>query len=344
MPRVQRSKGTLTQSSCAGFSVRGAAGQPVKKRGQARNHRERLGDLSKCSGLPGRPPSSGSGSAPPSFPARTPWSSSHCRTRHAVAACSARTAAHEAPSPLCRTVYGAPHLAADAINFPYHLATDRAHVVMLWRAHRVPCGWGGAPPGAGRCRGGGRGRAPLRPELDDLFTCIEAHLRRDSRGRRSADAFIRPLDERSGFMAIARMVARDRINRVIEQIVAELQATLLTQGRAHAGTVLAGYTDHSQQAQPVTYGHFVLGHHDALESRRRPVGSGLWAGQPVPLGGAALAGTGFRSTESAWRASSGSTSSGAHRGRRGSRDFQLGSSPLLSPLPDRIFGPGSRKA
>jgi argininosuccinate lyase len=79
-----------------------------------------------------------------------------------------------------------------------------------------------------------------------------------------------------------------------------LQGALVALAEAHAGTLMPGYT-HTQRAQPVTLGHWLMGHFWALErdvdrwlaSRARasvcPLGSGALAGTAYPVDRAALA-------------------------------------------------------
>ena len=72
----------------------------------------------------------------------------------------------------------------------------------------------------------------------------------------------------------------------------DLQQALVAQAETHAATLLPGYT-HLQHAQPITFGHWLMGYFWALErdverwthSRERVAVS--------PLGGAALAGTAY---------------------------------------------------
>jgi argininosuccinate lyase len=132
---------------------------------------------------------------------------------------------------------------------------------------------------------------PSRPDLNDLFTCTEVHLL----GRLGDAVGGRLHTGRSRndlFMAIDRVAARDAINGAIEQIPA-LQDVLLERSREHADTVFPGYTHHSQQPQPVTFGHFPLGHHDALPRDVARLESAYERANLCQLGGAALAGTGF---------------------------------------------------
>ncbi|MGH2524627.1 MAG: argininosuccinate lyase, partial [Anaerolineales bacterium] len=80
----------------------------------------------------------------------------------------------------------------------------------------------------------------------------------------------------------------------------ELQRALLAQAEPHAETLMPGYT-HLQRAQPITFGHWLLGFFWALErdcerwaeSRERasvcPLGSGALAGTAYPIDRAALA-------------------------------------------------------
>jgi argininosuccinate lyase len=80
----------------------------------------------------------------------------------------------------------------------------------------------------------------------------------------------------------------------------DLQRALLDQAGAHAETLMPGYT-HLQRAQPITFGHWLMGFVWALErdidrwieSRARasvcPLGSGALAGTAYPIDRAALA-------------------------------------------------------
>ena len=79
--------------------------------------------------------------------------------------------------------------------------------------------------------------------------------------------------------------------RIIAHLRA-LQGALLMQAEAHAETLMPGYT-HLQRAQPITFGHWLLGHFWALERDR-----GRWSVSSArtsvcPLGAGALAGTAY---------------------------------------------------
>jgi argininosuccinate lyase len=236
------------------------------------------------------------------------------------------------PSPLMQEIYGAPHLAADTARFPYHIAAHRAHAVMLVECHIVAREDGAAILGAlDTLETTGVRALSLRPELNDLFTCTEAHLV-EALGEAVGGRLHTGRSRNDLFMAIERMVARDVINGVVEQIVA-LQATLLARAREHAATVFPGYTHHSQQAQPITFGHFLLGHHDALHRDVERLESAYARANRSPLGGAALAGTGFPIDRERLAALLGFDGLVEHTGDAcGSRDFQLEIAAALTIL------------
>jgi argininosuccinate lyase len=88
-----------------------------------------------------------------------------------------------------------------------------------------------------------------------------------------------------------RLYVRDTVDHLAEQIHG-LQLALARKAEAHAATVMPGFT-HLQTAQPVTFGHHCLAYVEMLardlgrfaDARRRL--------NELPLGAAALAGTGF---------------------------------------------------
>jgi argininosuccinate lyase len=235
-----------------------------------------------------------------------------------------------APHPLIQEAYGAPHIAADTANFPYHLAAHRAHVVMLLERKII-----GPSDGEAILRAlndlerVGVEAIPLPPELNDLFTCTEVHLLQvlgDAVGGRLHTGRSR----NDLFMAIARMAARDAIDRVIEEILG-LQRVLLRRSGEYASTIFPGYTHHSQQAQPVTFGHFLLGHHDALGRDLARLESAYARANLCPLGGAALAGTGFPIDRNRVAQLLGFDGLVEHTAdASGSRDFQLETAAALT--------------
>ncbi len=76
-----------------------------------------------------------------------------------------------------------------------------------------------------------------------------------------------------------------------EQIRALMQA-LLAQAAKHADSVMPGFT-HLQTAQPVTFGHHLMGYVEMLDRDRGRFADAATRMNESPLGAAALAGTGF---------------------------------------------------
>lgn len=72
----------------------------------------------------------------------------------------------------------------------------------------------------------------------------------------------------------------------------ELQRALVAQAEAHAETILPGYT-HLQRAQPITFGHWLMGHFWALERDVDRWRVARERANVCPLGCAALAGTAY---------------------------------------------------
>jgi len=92
--------------------------------------------------------------------------------------------------------------------------------------------------------------------------------------------------------AINRMYYRDEINDIVESLIALRQA-LATKAQENLDTVMPVYT-HRKQAQPVTLGHYLMAHAEAL-------GRGIDRYEDLyrrmnlsPMGSAASTGTGFK--------------------------------------------------
>jgi argininosuccinate lyase len=195
------------------------------------------------------------------------------------------------PSPLIQQVQ-ASRIAASKSNFHHHITANQAHVVML-----VECNIIRRSDGADILRtlqeleAAGVESVQVRPELNDLFTCMEARLIAslgDAVGGRVHTGRSRNDLE----MGLARMVVRDAISRIVAELLIFRQ-NLLERAREQSATIFPGYTHHSQQAQPITFGHFLLSHHDILCRDVDRLESAYARTNLSPLGGAALAGTGF---------------------------------------------------
>ena len=85
------------------------------------------------------------------------------------------------------------------------------------------------------------------------------------------------------------------IMRAIDEIIpviTALQTALIDHAEAHLNVPMPGYT-HLQHAQPVTWGHFLLSHFWPLVRDKERFAAARHTADELPLGSAALAGTGF---------------------------------------------------
>jgi argininosuccinate lyase len=88
-----------------------------------------------------------------------------------------------------------------------------------------------------------------------------------------------------------RLYAREEVSALAGEVSA-LRRAVLTQARAHVGTIMPGYT-HLQRAQPVRLGHHLLAYSEMLARDRGRLEDALRRADECPLGSAALAGTSF---------------------------------------------------
>jgi len=88
-----------------------------------------------------------------------------------------------------------------------------------------------------------------------------------------------------------RLWLRSEIDRILA-LAAALERALLEQAGRHAALVMPGFT-HLQVAQPVTFGHHLLAYVEMLERDRERLVEIRKRVNRLPLGAAALAGTGF---------------------------------------------------
>jgi argininosuccinate lyase len=196
------------------------------------------------------------------------------------------------PDPLIQEFYGEPHIHAELGDLGHHLAAHRAHLVMLAEQGIVTAEHARAIAAAlERLEAQGAGAIPIRPELNDLVSCTEAwligELGEDVGGRLHIGRSRNDLA-----LTLARLVTREELHALRTDVVA-MRDVLLRRAGEHTETIVPGYTHHSQQAQPVTFGHFLLGHHDALARDLERLNAAAARMDRSPLGAAALAGTGF---------------------------------------------------
>ena len=88
-----------------------------------------------------------------------------------------------------------------------------------------------------------------------------------------------------------RLYLRDEVDRILD-LITELQDTLVRVARREVDTILPGYT-HLQRAQPVLLAHYLLAYWEMLERDTGRLRECRGRIDVMPLGSAALAGTGF---------------------------------------------------
>lgn len=88
-----------------------------------------------------------------------------------------------------------------------------------------------------------------------------------------------------------RLYLRDEIREILRRI-GVLKAALVTLAKEEIDTILPGYT-HLQKAQPVLLAHYFLSYWEMLDRDEQRLNDGLKRVDILPLGAAALAGTGL---------------------------------------------------
>ncbi len=88
-----------------------------------------------------------------------------------------------------------------------------------------------------------------------------------------------------------RLYLRDAVDRIVARLRA-FQTALLDQAERHAQTVMPGFT-HLQVAQPVTFGHHLLAYFEMAQRDVERLRDARRRINRLPLGSAALAGTGY---------------------------------------------------
>lgn len=88
-----------------------------------------------------------------------------------------------------------------------------------------------------------------------------------------------------------RLYVRDELD-ALHTLVGKLQETLVRVAEDETDTVMPGCT-HLQIAQPVSFAHHLLAWFEMLKRDRERIANAYWRTNVLPLGSAALAGTGF---------------------------------------------------
>ena len=133
------------------------------------------------------------------------------------------------------------------------------------------------------------GRFIFRPELEDIHMNIEKALV-DKIG--SAGEKLHTARSRNDQVALdIRLYLREETDRLIA-LLSGLQRAFVAQARQNLGAIMPGYT-HLQRAQPVLVSHHLLAYYEMFERDRDRLLDCRKRINVMPLGAAALAGTGL---------------------------------------------------
>ncbi|MDH4322264.1 MAG: argininosuccinate lyase, partial [Desulfobulbaceae bacterium] len=129
----------------------------------------------------------------------------------------------------------------------------------------------------------------FRPELEDIHMNIEKTLV-EKIG--PAGAKLHTARSRNDQVALdIRLYLREESERLIA-LLTDLQKAFVKQARQNLGAIMPGYT-HLQRAQPVLVSHHLLAYYEMFGRDRDRLVDGLKRINVLPLGAAALAGTGL---------------------------------------------------
>ncbi len=127
-------------------------------------------------------------------------------------------------------------------------------------------------------------------ESKDLYMNVEAWV--IDRAANDVGGKIHTGRSRNDLYATAyRLSVRDKLEKAMETLI-ELERQELTLAERHLNTLMPGYT-HLQHAQPITFGHYLVGHAQALSRDLERLEQSYAFTNLNPLGAAALATTGF---------------------------------------------------
>ncbi len=205
---------------------------------------------------------------------------------------SLRERVKEPPSALLVESYYRPAVArAQAAVFDHEMWAHLAHALMLERQGIV------ARPAIAallRCvlemAGQGPDSVPVDFRQEDLYSYVERRIVQalgpDVGGRLHTGRSRNDLN-----VTTWRMALRTQLLAVLEALDA-LRGTVLDLAERHAAVVMPGYT-HTQHAQPVTFGYWLLSAADVLARDRARLAGALAHTDLCPLGAGALTTTAF---------------------------------------------------
>ncbi|WP_417910770.1 argininosuccinate lyase [Candidatus Electronema sp. PJ] len=133
------------------------------------------------------------------------------------------------------------------------------------------------------------GRFQFRVELEDIHMNIEKAL---TEKIGAAGEKLHTARSRNDQVALdIRLYLRDEAAE-LDKLLAEVQRAFVRQARANLGVIMPGYT-HMQRAQPVLLAHHLLAYVEMFGRDRERLADCLKRLNVLPLGAAALAGTGL---------------------------------------------------
>lgn len=180
----------------------------------------------------------------------------------------------------------------DALSFAEQMEVHKAHVCMLWEQNIISQSDARAILVALKSiEEDGYESIPQLPGLTDLYSNLEEFLIQkiglDIGGRIHTGRSRNDMN-----LTIERMYIRKLTLSLAQSIFAAMHELLKT-AKEHVGTVMPGYTHHSQHAQPTTLGHYLLSVYYNLERDLERLDACYKHTNICPMGGAALTGTSF---------------------------------------------------
>jgi len=183
-------------------------------------------------------------------------------------------------------------IAEDLESFDSQLDNHFAHVIMLVEQGLIPKEHGAAIIKALlELRDMGPENIEMRPGLTDLFSNVQEWLI-DRLGIEVGGEIHTGRSRNDMNSTIERQHTRETILDLCEAMTLLLK-TLLVQAEEHKETVIPGYTHHSQQAQPITLGHFYMGCFEMFSRDLERILESYPRVNKSTMGGAAIAATGF---------------------------------------------------
>jgi argininosuccinate lyase len=185
-------------------------------------------------------------------------------------------------------------LAPDAVAYTSSVGADRPlveAVIKINKAHQVMLAHQKiiSPASASRCVAALdrlTAHLTLDPTLEDVHMNVEAAVQR-AIGEDAAGQLNLAKSRNDQVATAVRMVARERLIHIVENLQ-QLRRLLLRLSSRYGDTLMPGYT-HLQRAQPVTLGHHLLAHHDALARSEARLIQAYARVNLSPLGAGALA-------------------------------------------------------